>query len=89
MADCLTGVDQIEACQFVVTDWPTSDTDVYRDIAAARDDVRTVDITRLACPAFPVCDAVIDGIQVREDRDHLYVAYTLRILDDLMALVAI
>ncbi len=87
VAECLSGASRIEDCQFVAVDWPTSDTGIYRELAAARADVRTVDMTDLACPAFPVCSAIVDGVQVREDRDHLYGAYVLTIADELLARV--
>ena len=88
VADCLSGAAAIEECAFIAAD-DGSDTTIYRDLAAARPAVRTVDMDRLACPAYPVCDAVIDGIQVREDRDHLYGAYVLAITDDLMAAIGL
>ena len=85
---CLSGAERIEECAFVAAS-PGPDTDVYRQLAADLDGVRVVDMNLLACPAYPLCDAVVDGIQVREDRDHLYGAYTLRIADDLMALLGL
>ena len=85
---CLSGAERIEECAFVAAS-PGVDTEVYRQLAADLDGVRVVDMNLLACPAYPLCDAVVDGIQVREDRDHLYGAYTLRIADDLMALLGL
>ncbi|MEM8707398.1 MAG: acyltransferase family protein [Actinomycetota bacterium] len=89
VADCLSGATVIEDCQFIAGDWPTSDTVIYRELAAARDDVRTVDMTDLACPAFPICSAIVDGVQVREDRDHLYGAYALSIGDELLTRIGL
>jgi peptidoglycan/LPS O-acetylase OafA/YrhL len=88
VAACLSGADTIEQCAFVATA-PGYDTDVYRALAIERDDVETIDMSRLACPAYPVCDAVLEGIQVREDRDHLYGGYVVMIADELMALIGI
>ena len=85
---CLSGAALIEECAFVAGAAGV-DTEVYRQLATDLDGVRVVDMNLLACPAYPLCDAVIDGIQVREDRDHLYGAYVLRIGDDLMALLGL
>ena len=70
-------------------EWPPPDTEVYRRIAGSRTDVRTADMLDLSCPAFPVCSAIVDGIQVREDRDHLYGAYVLAIRAVLMDRIGI
>ncbi|MEM8906073.1 MAG: SGNH hydrolase domain-containing protein, partial [Actinomycetota bacterium] len=86
---CLSGADAIEECQFVTTDWPPGDTEIYRTLADEYDAARTVDMTDLACPAVPVCSAIVDGVQVREDRDHLYAGYTLAIIDELMARIGL
>ncbi|MEM7141328.1 MAG: acyltransferase family protein [Actinomycetota bacterium] len=88
VAACLSGAELIEECAFVAgTDG--SDTAIYRQLAAERADVRTVDMDRLACPAYPLCDAIVGSVQVREDRDHLYGAYVMQIRDDLMAEVGL
>ena len=89
VAACLSGAALIEECQFVVESWPPADTELYRSIADERDDTRTADITDLSCRAFPVCSAIVDGVQVREDRDHLYGAYVLGIGPALMERVGI
>lgn len=88
VAACLSGAATIEECGFVAAD-AGADEAAYREIAESRPAVRTVDMDLLACPALPVCDAVVDGIQVREDRDHLYGAYVLRIRNDLMAAIGL
>lgn len=88
VAACLSGVATIEECGFVAAD-AGPDEAIYRDVAVSRPAVGTVDMDLLACPALPVCDAVVDGIQVREDRDHLYGAYVLRIRNDLMASIGL
>ncbi|MEM9467805.1 MAG: acyltransferase family protein [Actinomycetota bacterium] len=85
---CLSGAALIEECAFVAAA-AGPDTEVYRQLASDLDGVRVVDMNLLACPAYPLCDAIVDGVQVREDRDHLYGAYTLRIAEDLMALLGL
>jgi peptidoglycan/LPS O-acetylase OafA/YrhL len=89
VAACLSGASSIEECAFVAAGWPPPDTEIYRRIAASRDDVRTADMVDLSCPAFPVCSAIVDGIQVREDRDHLYGAFVLAIREALMTRIGI
>lgn len=88
VAACLSGAVAIEECAFIAAD-DGFDQAIYRELAAERPEVRTVDMDLLACPAYPVCDAVVDGVQVREDRDHLYGAHVLRIADDLMAAIGL
>ena len=62
-------------CSFSVSPHATALTMVDRDLAGAPD-VWSVDLDRLACPRFPVCDSIVDGMIVRRDHTHLTATYT-------------
>ncbi|MDH3752735.1 MAG: acyltransferase [Acidimicrobiia bacterium] len=73
---CLSGAATIGECAFERP--PHSPmTEIYREIAARRDDVVSIDIDRFACPHLPVCLPVLDGKAVFKDRTHLSVDYTV------------
>jgi hypothetical protein len=70
-------------CSFTVSSHPTPLTQLDRDLAAApgppstrgTSKVWSVDLNRLACPRYPVCDPVVNGIIVRRDHTHLTGTY--------------
>ena len=61
-------------CSFTVNPHATALTMVDRDLAGAPD-VWSVDLDHLACPRFPVCDSIVDGMIVRRDHTHLTATY--------------
>jgi hypothetical protein len=66
-------------CGFTVSPNPTPLTQLDRDLAAgaraSTSKVWSVDLNRLACPRYPVCDPVVNGIIVRRDHTHLTGTY--------------
>ena len=82
---CLSAATFVDDCAFAVGQWPHAETPLLRDLAAARDGVSTLDMTPFACPHFPTCRPIVDGVIVREDLDHFDVRHTLRIVPALMS----
>lgn len=70
-------------CSFTVSPATTPLTQLDRDLAAAPNPrttrgtakVLSVNLNRLACPRYPVCDPVVNGIIVRRDHTHLTGTY--------------
>jgi peptidoglycan/LPS O-acetylase OafA/YrhL len=66
-------------CSFRVSPVTTPLTQLDRDLAAtsgssatgSSSNVWSIDLNRLACPRYPVCDPVVNGIIVRRDHTHL------------------
>ena len=86
---CLSAATLIDDCAFTVGQWPHAETPLLRDLAAARDGVSTIDMTPFACPHFPTCRPIVDGVIVREDVDHFDVRHTLRIMPSLMSRIGL
>jgi peptidoglycan/LPS O-acetylase OafA/YrhL len=51
--------------------------------AAAKHDVVVVDLDKAVCPRLPVCDAVLKGVVVRQDYDHISVPFVRTLTDTL------
>ncbi len=83
--NCLSAAAVVDECAFVVEQWPHVETPLLRALATERDGVSTVDMTPFACPHFPTCRPIVDGVLVREDPDHFDVRHTLRIAPALMS----
>jgi len=70
-------------CGFTVSPVTTPLTQLDRNLAAATGPAATrstskvwsFDMNRLACPRYPVCDPVVNGIIVRRDHTHLTGTY--------------
>ena len=87
--NCLSAAEFVDECSFVVGAWPHLETPTFRQLAGERPDLTTVDMTTLACPNFPTCRPIVDGIQVRTDADHLYEGWVQRIGPDLVRLIGL
>jgi len=83
--NCLSAAAFVDECAFVVEQWPHVETPVLRALAAERDGVSTIDMSPFACPHFPTCRPIVDGVLVREDPDHFDVRHALRITPALMS----
>jgi peptidoglycan/LPS O-acetylase OafA/YrhL len=68
---CLSGAATVGACAYEANSAPFPTELLYRDEAAARDDVWVVDPDRLGCPYLPVCVPLIDGELVFRNQFHL------------------
>ena len=73
---CLSGAATVGECAFTRPD-PSPITEIYRTIAAGRDDVVSLDLDRFACPYLPVCLPLVDGHIVYKDPTHLSIDYTV------------
>jgi hypothetical protein len=54
---------------------PVPAEELYNRLAAEFDGVTTLDLDGLTCPRLPVCDAVVDGLVVRRDHNHVTASY--------------
>ena len=68
---CLSGATMTNECNFEssVGAKPTETIDRFLDLQSPN--VFSIDIDRVACPQYPTCVPVIDGLVVRRDRHHL------------------
>ena len=73
-------------CTFTVSPLVTPLTQFDRTLAQAAD-VWSLDLNRLVCPRFPVCDAIVRGLIVRRDHTHLTATYARALADPLDALL--
>lgn len=81
--DCLSDAAAVAECRFIARKGRTP----LEGFLQNRDDpdFHVVGIDELACPYFPICDPVIDGIIVRWDDTHLTASYARSISDELEA----
>jgi hypothetical protein len=35
-----------------------------------------LDLDRLVCPYFPICDPIVNGVVVKRDKQHITAAYS-------------
>jgi peptidoglycan/LPS O-acetylase OafA/YrhL len=69
-ASCLEQARYVDECSFVTE--PLSRAELaYHRFTTQLPRVRDVDIDPLVCPRLPVCDAVLSGVEVRKDHDHI------------------
>ena len=82
--ECLDVADTVEQCDFAVGDatiqeWVAIDAAVDTEPTA-----RSASVHELACPATTFCGAIVDGVLVRNDRDHLYYGFVQRHADEIV-----
>lgn len=75
---CLSRVKYLEECRFVATPQPLPIERAYRSIADGIH-VWSLNIDRLICPYFPICDPVIENTIVRKDFQHISAAFATKI----------
>jgi peptidoglycan/LPS O-acetylase OafA/YrhL len=71
--DCLS--DHEPDCTYPATRQPTPLERYFREEARVHGDTTSVDVDRLVCPRWPVCDPVVGNIIVRRDNSHLTATY--------------
>jgi peptidoglycan/LPS O-acetylase OafA/YrhL len=81
--DCLASYPTIQECRVPVVRTQGLLDSIYTAADAVRDDVYTVDINPIMCPAAPVCDAVLDGVPVWRDPRHYSPAIIARKQDQI------
>jgi peptidoglycan/LPS O-acetylase OafA/YrhL len=83
--DCLSRSTYLEACRYVAGTTPDPVQHDYRQLARRDSGVTSVDLDRLVCPYFPICDPIVDGQIVKWDPTHLTVAFARSIAPPLDA----
>ncbi|MCU1353546.1 MAG: acyltransferase [Acidimicrobiales bacterium] len=76
--DCLSSADRVDQCEYTANAEPTPIERLYRSSARAGE-VWSLDLDRTICPRLPTCDAVVDGVIVKRDFDHLTATYAAKI----------
>ena len=82
--ECLDVATAVEDCAFVTTDTTVEEWRAIEEAVAGSPAARTATIHDIVCPRAPVCDAIVDGMLVRDDRDHLYHGFVQRHADELV-----
>jgi len=73
-ANCLSEAEFVDDCRYVAAK-TTPLEEYYRSIANGSD-VFTLDLDRLVCPYFPICDPIVNGVVVKRDKQHITAAYS-------------
>ena len=81
---CLsTGADPGE-CSYRAAEVPTPLERFYRD-RAGRGGVSTLDLESVVCPRLPTCDAIVDDVIVKRDRNHLTATFARAVAEQVAA----
>jgi peptidoglycan/LPS O-acetylase OafA/YrhL len=78
--DCLSRATYVEQCAGTAAGKLASEK-ALEARAASRHDVTVVDLDRVLCPRLPTCAAVVNGLVVRKDLDHMSVPFAQAITD--------
>ena len=84
---CVSGATYLDDCRYVATAEPSPIVQYYRSIADGKS-LLSIDLDRVVCPYFPICDPVVGGVIVKVDRQHLTSVYSARIADSIDAALA-
>ena len=71
---CLSQAKFLEECRYVAAQ-PTPIELYYRSLANGTN-VFTLDLDRLVCPYYPICDPIVNGVVVKRDAQHITAAYS-------------
>jgi len=83
---CLSRAKYLDECRYVAHIGRTPIQSAYRSIANGTD-VYALDLDRVVCPYFPICDPMVDGIVVKKDGEHITAAYSREIGQSISALL--
>ena len=68
--DCLAAAQTVAECAGQA-DWPLESTGLLHELALSEPRLRLISLNDLICPRLPTCDAVVHGLIVRVDHNHL------------------
>jgi peptidoglycan/LPS O-acetylase OafA/YrhL len=71
---CLSEATFVDECRYVASK-PTPIEREYRALANGKD-VFTLDLDRLVCPYYPICDPIVNGVVVKRDLQHITASYS-------------
>ena len=60
---------------------------MYDKVAHSDEHVRLMDLDRVVCPYYPICDPVVSGDIVRVDGQHISPQYALDIVDQVTTML--
>ena len=83
---CLSTGSAASKCVYTANRRPTP-FELSLRAMAARPDVWSVDLDRLACPRLPLCDPIIGNVIVKRDFSHLTATYTSTLANPLFAIL--
>jgi hypothetical protein len=73
---CLASSEVVERCRFIAAERHSWLEDLQQDLAAESDSVTFVDWDRMVCPFLPICDAMIGGVPVFWNTEHITEQYS-------------
>jgi hypothetical protein len=65
----------VEQCRYVVPEQPSGLEQTYRRLDKQDSDVWSLDLDRLICPYFPICDPIVNHQVTKLDPSHLTTAF--------------
>jgi peptidoglycan/LPS O-acetylase OafA/YrhL len=71
---CLSESKYLDDCRYAAT--PTTPMEKFYRSLADGTDVFTLDLDRLVCPYFPICDPIVRGVVVKRDPQHITAGYS-------------
>ena len=74
---CLSQAKFVDDCRYVAS-LPTPIERFYRSLADGAG-IFTLDLDRLVCPYYPICDPIVGGVVVKRDTQHITAAYSAEI----------
>ena len=77
------GLASFEECRYVAPPGDGAMERFYQRVTKERDDVEVINLDQAVCPFLPICDPVVGGLVVRWDHQHIAVAYSATLGDDL------
>ncbi len=81
---CLSTGAPPKECAYQAASQPTPLERFYRE-QADRAGISTLDLESIVCPRLPTCDAIVDNIIVKRDRNHLTATFARSVADQLAA----
>ena len=81
---CLSAAKYLEDCRYVASAAATPLVRWYRSEANGTS-LWSMDLSKLVCPYFPICDPVVNGDVVKRDGNHLTEEFALKLVDPIEA----
>jgi peptidoglycan/LPS O-acetylase OafA/YrhL len=82
---CLSQAKFVDDCRYVAAS-PTPIERFYRSLADGSSTF-TLDLDRVVCPYYPICDPVVRGVVVKRDSQHITAEYSQKIAPSIGAIL--
>lgn len=84
---CLQTATSADQCRFRTRVGAGPEERIFRALAAADENVISVDLDALVCPNLPICAPVVNGLIVKRDDNHLTIKFANSLTDDVEAIL--